>query len=96
MVDKTGTLTRGHPEVTEVVAVGVHDKDTALALAAAVERGSEHPLGAAIVRAAEAEGGRGIGQAGERPSESPARGSRRTSRASPWPWAARSSPRRAG
>ena len=64
VVDKTGTLTRGHPEVTEVVAVGVHDEDTALALAAAVERGSEHPLGAAIVRAAEAKD-LSIGQAGD-------------------------------
>jgi Cd2+/Zn2+-exporting ATPase len=48
-IDKTGTLTRGTPELTSVHA---DDEDAALALAAAVETGSEHPLGQAIVRAA--------------------------------------------
>ncbi|HVL47558.1 MAG TPA: heavy metal translocating P-type ATPase [Candidatus Thermoplasmatota archaeon] len=51
--DKTGTLTEGRPRVTDVVAYGEND---VLALAAAVERGSEHPLGEAIVREAEARG----------------------------------------
>jgi len=49
--DKTGTLTRGEPNVTDVIAVDGSDSDV-LRLAAAVEVGSEHPLGEAIVRAA--------------------------------------------
>jgi P-type Cu+ transporter len=54
--DKTGTLTRGQPEVTAVFAVpGVGEK-TLLTLAASAERGSEHPLGEAVVRRARAEG----------------------------------------
>jgi Cu+-exporting ATPase len=53
VVDKTGTLTEGHPRVTAVeVAAGWTEVDV-LRLAAAVERGSEHPLAAAIVGAAE-------------------------------------------
>ncbi len=49
--DKTGTLTEGRPRLTDLeVAEG--DRDAALRLAAAVEAGSEHPLGAAIVAAA--------------------------------------------
>jgi Cu+-exporting ATPase len=56
VLDKTGTITRGRPALTDVVAAdGVRD-DELLALAAAVERGSEHPLGEAIVRGAEARG----------------------------------------
>jgi Cu+-exporting ATPase len=47
--DKTGTLTLGRPSVTGVVAAPGFDARTVLGLAAAVERGSEHPLGAAIV-----------------------------------------------
>ncbi len=50
--DKTGTLTAGRPEVTDVRLASGVDRVTALALAAAVEVNSEHPLGAAIVRAA--------------------------------------------
>ncbi|GAB3213625.1 heavy metal translocating P-type ATPase [Marinactinospora thermotolerans] len=50
--DKTGTLTEGAPEVTEVGAAAGHTEDEVLALAAAVERYSEHPLGRAIARAA--------------------------------------------
>ncbi len=53
--DKTGTLTRGEPSVTDVVAPG-GDPDEALRLAAVIERNSEHPLGEAIVRGAQARG----------------------------------------
>ncbi|PHJ76595.1 heavy metal translocating P-type ATPase [Nostoc linckia] len=50
--DKTGTLTRGEPSVTDVVALTNRPEDEILRLAAAVEAGSEHPLGEAIVQAA--------------------------------------------
>lgn len=50
--DKTGTLTRGEPSVTDVVTLSEQSKPEILRLAAAVEVGSEHPLGEAIVRAA--------------------------------------------
>ncbi|HET6521332.1 MAG TPA: heavy metal translocating P-type ATPase [Geminicoccaceae bacterium] len=56
VVDKTGTLTLGKPEVTAVVPAGGLDEAELLRLAASLERASEHPLAAAIVRAAE-EGG---------------------------------------
>jgi P-type Cu+ transporter len=56
LFDKTGTLTRGRPELTDVVPAAGVEPDRLLALAAAVERRSEHPLGAAVVRAAEARG----------------------------------------
>jgi Cu+-exporting ATPase len=56
VLDKTGTLTVGRPEVTDVVPAPGADPDHPLALAAAVEQASEHPLGAAIVRAAKARG----------------------------------------
>ncbi|HET6920470.1 MAG TPA: heavy metal translocating P-type ATPase [Jiangellaceae bacterium] len=52
VMDKTGTLTRGEPKVTDVVADGI-DGSQLLALAAAVERESEHPLAQAIVRRAD-------------------------------------------
>ena len=48
-LDKTGTLTRGRPSVAEVYAPAGFGEDALIALAASVERGSEHPLGAAIV-----------------------------------------------
>jgi Cu2+-exporting ATPase len=51
VMDKTGTLTKGQPAVTDVVVDGV-DEDELLALAAAVEAESEHPLAAATVRIA--------------------------------------------
>jgi Cu2+-exporting ATPase len=55
VMDKTGTLTKGEPEVTELYADGLAEDDI-LRLAAAVERDSEHPLAEAIVRRAERAG----------------------------------------
>ena len=52
MLDKTGTLTAGEPKVTDVIAAQSSSREEVLRLAASVERGSEHPLGEAIVRAA--------------------------------------------
>jgi Cu+-exporting ATPase len=52
VVDKTGTLTEGHPAVTAIVPAEGHSEDEVLRLAAAVERASEHPLALAIVAAA--------------------------------------------
>ena len=54
--DKTGTLTTGHPVVCELVVATGGERDALLARTAAVERMSEHPLGAAIVMAAEKRG----------------------------------------
>jgi Cu+-exporting ATPase len=56
VLDKTGTLTRGRPEVSEIRTVGTWAENDVLALAAAAEAGSEHPLGAAVVAAARARG----------------------------------------
>ncbi|MGK7294646.1 MAG: copper-transporting P-type ATPase [Candidatus Wenzhouxiangella sp. M2_3B_020] len=53
VVDKTGTLTEGRPILQEVVAAGGFDEEQVLGLAASLERGSEHPLAAAIVQGAE-------------------------------------------
>lgn len=50
--DKTGTLTRGRPEVVDIVPLAGTNPTELLAVAAAVEQSSEHPLGEAIVRAA--------------------------------------------
>jgi Cu+-exporting ATPase len=57
MLDKTGTLTEGRPKVTEVIALepGIA-RDTVLRLAASLERLSEHPLGQAVVQAAQERG----------------------------------------
>ena len=54
--DKTGTLTEGKPRVTEVFAFGKNEESDVLALAAAVETGSSHPLAKAIIGRAETDG----------------------------------------
>lgn len=56
IVDKTGTLTEGKPRLVSVAAVSGVEESTLLRLAASLERGSEHPLAAAIVKAAEERG----------------------------------------
>ncbi|MBW0159308.1 heavy metal translocating P-type ATPase [Sinorhodobacter sp. B57] len=56
IVDKTGTLTMGKPKLTDMVALAVITEAELLSLAAALERGSEHPLAEAIVEGAEAAG----------------------------------------
>ncbi|MDR1940567.1 MAG: heavy metal translocating P-type ATPase [Clostridiales bacterium] len=56
VLDKTGTITAGKPEVTDIIAVGEASERGLLQLAASAEKGSEHPLGEAIVQRAEAEG----------------------------------------
>lgn len=56
VVDKTGTLTRGRPEVVALVPAAGMAEDALLRLAAGLERPSEHPLAEAVVRAAEARG----------------------------------------
>jgi Cu+-exporting ATPase len=50
VLDKTGTITAGRPEVTDVLAAGDEMKERVVRIAAALERSSEHPLGAAVVR----------------------------------------------
>ena len=55
--DKTGTLTKGQPSVTDVVPLAKLSNREVLRYAGAVERGSEHPLAQAVVRAAEKSGG---------------------------------------
>jgi len=56
VVDKTGTLTEGKPSLESVVAVAGQDESELVRLVASLEQGSEHPLGAAIVEAAKANG----------------------------------------
>jgi Cu+-exporting ATPase len=56
VLDKTGTLTRGEPEVTDVITTTEATREEILHLAASVERASEHPLGEAIVKAAGMQG----------------------------------------
>ena len=56
VVDKTGTLTEGKPRLISVIPVRGQDEGELLYLAASLERGSEHPLAAAIVKGAEERG----------------------------------------
>src|SRR5208283_2480921 len=56
VLDKTGTLTQGKPELITVVAVGGETEERVVRLVASLERGSEHPLAAAVVEAALANG----------------------------------------
>ncbi|MFD2056223.1 heavy metal translocating P-type ATPase [Mesorhizobium calcicola] len=56
IVDKTGTLTEGRPKLTDVVAANGVSEDELLALAAGLEKGSEHPLAEAIVEGASTRG----------------------------------------
>jgi Cu+-exporting ATPase len=53
--DKTGTITKGRPEVTDIIPAEGHTREEVLRLAASVEVGSEHPLGEAILRKAKEE-----------------------------------------
>ncbi len=55
-LDKTGTLTQGKPELMSVIAVGGETEERVVRLVASLERGSEHPLGAAVVEAAQSNG----------------------------------------
>lgn len=60
VMDKTGTLTKGEPDVTEIVTAAVASEEELLPLLAAVERESEHPLAEAVVRYAESHGAQSI------------------------------------
>lgn len=51
--DKTGTITEGKPKVTDIITTGIVEEAQLLQLAASAEKGSEHPLGEAIVKGAE-------------------------------------------
>jgi Cu+-exporting ATPase len=55
VMDKTGTITQGRPAVTDIIVAPGIDRATVLQLAASAEKDSEHPLGTAIVRAAQDE-----------------------------------------
>lgn len=54
ILDKTGTITKGEPALTDVVVTPSHEETEVLRLTASLERGSEHPLASAIVKGAEA------------------------------------------
>src|SRR5690606_13371100 len=55
-LDKAGTLTKGRPELTDLIVMPGFSSDEVLMLAATIEKSSEHPIGDAIVAAAEANG----------------------------------------
>ncbi len=55
LFDKTGTITKGKPEVTDVLSIGM-DEDEVISIAASIEKQSEHPLAEAIYKHAEEEG----------------------------------------
>ena len=54
--DKTGTITEGKPTVTDIITTGTVESDSLLQITASAEKGSEHPLGDAIVKSAEDKG----------------------------------------
>ncbi|WP_415887415.1 heavy metal translocating P-type ATPase [Neptuniibacter sp. QD37_6] len=56
ILDKTGTITEGSPQVTEIQLTGDHKEEDILRLAASLESGSEHPLALSIVESAKAQG----------------------------------------
>lgn len=56
MVDKTGTLTEGHPRLQDIIVSNGHSDATIIGLAASLEHGSEHPLATAIVKGAQERG----------------------------------------
>jgi len=56
LLDKTGTLTRGEPAVTDIIAVPSSSQEEVLQLAASAEHSSEHPLGQAVVKSASEKG----------------------------------------
>jgi len=56
VLDKTGTITQGKPAVADVVPLEQHSREELLKIGASVERGSEHPVGKAIVNAAQSKG----------------------------------------
>ncbi|HEY8087289.1 MAG TPA: heavy metal translocating P-type ATPase, partial [Polyangiaceae bacterium] len=60
VLDKTGTITQGRPEVVTVQPLGGSSRDEVVGLAAALEARSEHPLGAAVVRAGSAAAAREV------------------------------------
>jgi Cu+-exporting ATPase len=64
VVDKTGTLTEGHPALGDVIPVKGVDEGRVLAVAAALERGSAHPIARAITAGAEARGAKRLAVSG--------------------------------
>ncbi|MDI9639476.1 heavy metal translocating P-type ATPase [Kamptonema cortianum] len=56
LVDKTGTITKGKPELTDVIPLGSGDAESLLGVASALERNSEHPVARAVVAGAAAQG----------------------------------------